>query len=107
MYIQVYENEVVRGGNQMSRSILIMVSDSAESVETARRTYQGSNDVTLHVYSSSQWREGLESPFFRQQLTQGVPSLAFGSGPVRNEEGKVLAFPTASAPEPQVFEGIR
>ncbi len=86
----------------MSRSIVIMVSDNADSVEATKKAYQGSTDITFQVYSSSQWREGLESPFFRQQLTQGVPALSLGLNPLHSEEGKVIAFPSQPQ-EAQVF----
>ena len=77
----------------MSRSILIMVSDNLEAIETAQKHYQGNTEVTLQIYTSSQWREGIESPFFRQQLSQGVPALASGSSPFKSEEGQLIAFP--------------
>ena len=80
----------------MSRTILIMVSDSSEAIENAKKQWEH-QDVNLQVYSPVQWREGLESAFFRQQLTAGVPALAFGSSPVNGETavpaGNVLPFP--------------
>ncbi|RYZ66410.1 MAG: hypothetical protein EOP09_12720 [Proteobacteria bacterium] len=83
----------------MSRTIMIMVSDNPEAIENAK-THWAHQDVTLQVYTPTQWREGMESPFFRQQLMAGVPALAFGSSPVNgdtssaNHTGNVLAFPT-------------
>lgn len=78
----------------MSRTIMIMVSDNAEAVENAKKQWEHS-DVTFQVYSPTQWREGMESPFFRQQLVAGVPALAFGSSSVSGETGgnNVLPFP--------------
>lgn len=78
----------------MSRTILIMVSDNAEAVDNAKKQWEHS-DVTFQVYSPTQWREGMESPFFRQQLMAGVPALAFGSSSVSGETGgnNVLPFP--------------
>jgi transcriptional regulator of acetoin/glycerol metabolism len=77
----------------MSRTILIMVSDNAEAIDNAKKQWEHS-DVTLQVYSPTQWREGMESPFFRQQLVAGVPALAFGSSSVSGETGgNVLPFP--------------
>lgn len=80
----------------MSRTILIMVSDSPEAIETAKKHWEH-QDVNFQVYSPGQWREGLDSAFFRQQLTAGVPALAFGSSPVNGETtvstGNVLPFP--------------
>lgn len=77
----------------MSRSILIMVSDNAETIENCKKQYQGSTDMTLQVYTSSQWREGLDSPFFRQQLHHGVPALVSGLSHLHPDESQVLAFP--------------
>lgn len=78
----------------MSRTILIMVSDNAEAIDTAKKQWEH-QDVTLQVYSPTQWREGMESPFFRQQLMAGVPALSFGSSSVSGETGggNVLPFP--------------
>lgn len=91
----------------MPRSIVIMISDSAETVDTVKRNCQGSGDITFQSYSPGQWREGLESPFFRQQLSQGVPALALGLNPLHSDDGKVIAFPTNNNgngnPEPSVF----
>lgn len=78
----------------MSRTILIMVSDNAEAIDNAKKQWEHS-DVTFQVYSPIQWREGMESPFFRQQLMAGVPALAFGSSSVSGENSgnNVLPFP--------------
>lgn len=77
----------------MSRTMIVMVSDNLETVEAAKKQWEG-QDVTVQVYSPTQWREGMESPFFRQQLVAGVPALAFGSSPVNGENtGNVLPFP--------------
>lgn len=80
----------------MSRTILIMVSDSPEAIENAKKHWEH-QDVTFQVYSPAQWREGLDSAFFRQQLTAGVPALAFGSSPLSGDSGggsgNVLPFP--------------
>jgi transcriptional regulator of acetoin/glycerol metabolism len=73
---------------------MIMVSDNAEAVENAKKQWEH-QEVTFQVYSPTQWREGMESPFFRQQLMAGVPALAFGSSSVSGETGggNVLPFP--------------
>ena len=78
----------------MSRTIMIMVSDNAEAVENAKKHWEH-QDVSFQVYTPTQWREGMESPFFRQQLMAGVPALAFGSSSVSGETGggNVLPFP--------------
>ena len=77
----------------MSRTIMIVVSENHETIENAKKYWEG-HDVTVQVYSPSQWREGLENNFFRQQLVAGVPALASGSSPVNYETGSnVLPFP--------------
>lgn len=84
----------------MSRTIVIMVSDNAEAVDTAKKQWERS-DVSFQVYTPTQWREGMDSPFFRQQLTAGVPALVFGSSSVSGETGgNVLQFPTPGANSP-------
>lgn len=77
----------------MSRTILIMVSDNHEAVENARKYWEG-QDCTLQVFSPNQWREGLDSAFFRQQLVQGVPALSSGLNPLAEGGGNVVPFPT-------------
>ncbi len=81
----------------MSRSIVIVVSDSQEQFDQMKKNYEG-QDVTVQCYTSSQWREGMDNAFFRQQLLNGVPSLATGTAPLNTEyTGNVVAFPTPSA----------
>lgn len=80
----------------MSRSIIIMVSDNQEVIEKARQQTQNLSEATFQVYAPHQWRDGLESPFFRQQLAQGVPALTGGLNAARSDEGQVLNFPTSS-----------
>ncbi len=81
----------------MSRTTMIVVSDNHETIENAKKWWEG-QDVTVQVYSPTQWREGLENNFFRQQLVAGVPALASGSSPVNFEPGgNVLPFPGPTA----------
>ncbi|HEY8271047.1 MAG TPA: helix-turn-helix domain-containing protein [Pseudobdellovibrionaceae bacterium] len=82
----------------MSRTMMIMVSDNVEAIENAKKQWEH-QDVTFQVYSPTQWREGMESSFFRQQLMAGVPALAFGSSSVSGEVGgaNILAFPAPSS----------
>lgn len=80
----------------MSRTVMIVVSDNQETVENAKK-YWENHDVTVHAYSSAQWREGLDNNFFRQQLAAGVPALVSGNSPVTTDAGgNVLQFPTAT-----------
>lgn len=79
----------------MSRTVMIVVSDNQETVENAKK-YWENHDVTIHAYSSAQWREGLDNNFFRQQLAAGIPALVSGNSPVSTDvSGNVLQFPSA------------
>lgn len=82
----------------MSRTVMIVVCDNQETIEQTKK-YWENHDVTVQAYSSSQWREGLDNAFFRQQLVAGVPALISGSSPVNHEAtgNNVLAFPTPTA----------
>lgn len=81
----------------MSRTMMIVVTDNQEQIENLKKSYEG-QDVAIQGYSSSQWREGMDNAFFRQQLLNGVPSLVTGSSPVNVEySGNVVAFPTPSS----------
>ena len=83
----------------MSRTVMIVVSDNQETIENAKK-YWETHDVTVQAYSSSQWRDGLDNAFFRQQLVAGVPSLSSGSSPINYQAGtptNVIQFPTPTA----------
>jgi len=78
----------------MSRSIVIMVSNNHDFVDNSKKHFEG-QDCTVQTFSPEQWRSGLESPFFRQQLIQGVPALAGGANSLNpTSPGQVLAFPS-------------
>lgn len=82
----------------MSRTVMIVVSDSQDTIENAKR-YWENHDVTVQAYSTAQWREGLDNAFFRQQLMAGVPALASGLSPLTTDQtggGNVIQFPTPS-----------
>jgi transcriptional regulator of acetoin/glycerol metabolism len=80
----------------MSGSIVILVTDNHDFVENARKHFEG-QDCALQAYSPEEWRNGVDSPFFRQQLVQGVPALAGGTSPVSTGySGTVLSFPPPS-----------
>ncbi len=80
----------------MARTVLIMVSENQAGVEDAKK-YWENRDVTIQVYSPTQWREGLDNAFFRQQLVQGVPALAPGhQTPGPQSTGNVLPFPPSA-----------
>lgn len=81
----------------MSKTVLIMVTDNQENVENAKK-YWEHTDVSFQVYSPTQWREGLDNNFFRQQLVQGVPALSTGHRSLGGYgTGNVLAFPQGSS----------
>lgn len=82
----------------MSRTVMIVVSDSQETIENTKK-YWENHDVTVQAYSSAQFREGLDNAFFRQQLVAGVPALASGTSPINYDMtgGNVIQFPTPSA----------
>ncbi len=83
----------------MSKSLLIMVTESAEYGETLKRQWSSSG-VQVMVYTPGQWREGLDNPFFKQQLLSGIPALAGGHAPVLTVDpttaGNVLQFPNGA-----------
>ncbi|MFP5519874.1 MAG: helix-turn-helix domain-containing protein [Bdellovibrionia bacterium] len=80
----------------MARTFLILVSDNHEHIESTKKYWEG-QEVTVQVYSPTQWREGMNNAFFRQQLVVGVPSLVTGSAPLNHEyTNNVVQFPTAA-----------
>lgn len=82
----------------MARTFLILVSDNQEHVESTKKFWEG-QEVTVQVYSPTQWREGMDNAFFRQQLVAGVPALVSGSAPLNNEyTNNVVPFPSMSQP---------
>lgn len=88
---------------KMSRTVIIMVSDNHESIENAKK-YWEQTDVQVQVYSPEQWKDGLESPLFRQHLSQAYPTLAAGlnSSPSYSGSTNVLPFPSASGADSRV-----
>lgn len=86
----------------MSHTILIIVCDNHEQIETAKK-YWENHDVTFQVYAPTQWRDGLESSFFRQQLMQGMPALVSGSSPLNHDaQNNILPFTVGAQPEGRV-----
>lgn len=62
----------------MSKPMVIVVSENPEHLDSTKKHFEG-KEVTVHGYSPFQWREGLETPYFRQHLVNGIPSLVGGS----------------------------
>lgn len=61
----------------MAKPTMYLISDDNEVIEKAKKFWEGTA-VSLAVYSPNQWREGLESSFFRSQIGGGLPSLVSG-----------------------------
>lgn len=95
----------------MSRTVMIVVSDSQETIENTKK-YWENHDVTVQAYSSAQFREGLDNAFFRQQLCAGVPALASGTSPINTDAshtGNVVPLfgtPSTSASNVQKMEEL-
>ena len=51
----------------MARSFVYIVSENPEVMEKVKKSCEGV-DVSFYTYNGSQWREGMENPFFRSQL---------------------------------------
>lgn len=77
----------------MARSFVYIVSENPEVVDKVKKSTEG-QDVSHFTYSGQQWREGLEDPFFRSQLVNGVPALSTGTSPLTGETvNNVVTFP--------------
>lgn len=80
----------------MARSFVYIVSENPEVVEKLKKSTEG-HDVSHFTYSGQQWREGLENPFFRSQLVNGVPALSTGMSPLTTDSvNNVVTFPGAT-----------
>ena len=80
----------------MARSFVYIVSENPEVVEKVKKSCEG-QEVSFYTYAGQQWREGLDNPFFRSQLVNGVPALSTGTNPLTMGESagsNVVAFPT-------------
>lgn len=80
----------------MARSFVYIVSENPEVVDKVKKSTEG-QDVSHFTYSGQQWREGLENPFFRSQLVNGVPALSTGTSPLTTDSpNNVVTFPGAT-----------
>jgi DNA-binding NtrC family response regulator len=80
----------------MARSFVYIVSENPEVVEKVKKSTEG-QEVSFYTYSGQQWRDGLDNPFFRTQLVNGIPALSTGTNPLTTEStNNVVAFPTPS-----------
>ena len=92
----------------MARSFVYIVSENPEMVEKVKQSCEG-QDVNFFTYSGTQWKEGMENPFFRSQLVNGVPSLSTGNQPVNYNippTNNVVSFPFQSAEKVQKMEDM-
>ena len=83
----------------MARSFVYIVGDNPEVVEKVKKSCEG-QDVSFYSYNGQQWRDGLENPFFRTQLVNGIPALSTGTNPLSvdttTHTNNVVAFPTTN-----------
>lgn len=79
----------------MQKTTVYVVGDDVEVTEQTKAALSALG-VSVQTYGAKQWQDGLESPYFRQQLVTGVPSLASGALPIE-ARSNVLPFPTPSA----------
>lgn len=91
----------------MARSFVYIVSDNPEMVEKLKQSCAG-EDVNFFNYSGAQWKEGMENPFFRSQLVNGVPSLSTGNQPVQHTQpaNNVVSFPFQASEKVQKMEDM-
>lgn len=79
----------------MARSFVYIVSENPEVIEKVKKSCEG-QEVSFYTYVGQQWREGLENPFFRSQLVNGVPALSTGKNPLATNTtmDNVVNFPS-------------
>ena len=77
----------------MARSFVYIVSENPDVIEKVKKSTEG-QEVSYFTYAGQQWREGLDNPFFRSQLVNGVPALSTGTSPLTTENlNNVVSFP--------------
>ncbi len=77
----------------MARSFVYIVSENPEVIEKIKKSTEG-QEVSYFTYAGQQWREGLDNPFFRSQLVNGVPALSTGTNPLTTDNmNNVVSFP--------------
>ena len=92
----------------MARSFVYIVSENPEVIEKLKKSHEA-EDVSFYTYSGHQWREGLDNPFFRSQLVNGVPALSTGLNPLTAESshmGNVVSFPNSSENKVQKMDDL-
>ena len=91
----------------MARSFVYIVSESPEVIEKIKKS-NAAEDVSFYTYSGHQWREGLDNPFFRSQLVNGVPALSTGLNPLTAESmgANVVSFPMPAESKVQKMDEL-
>lgn len=93
----------------MARSFVYIVGENPEMVEKIKKACEG-QEVGFYSYSGQQWRDGLDNPFFRTQLVNGIPALSTGTNPLTttetNHTNNVVAFPTNTEGRVQKMEDL-
>ena len=91
----------------MARSFVYIVSENPEVIEKIKKSNEA-EDVSFYTYSGHQWREGLDNPFFRSQLVNGVPALSTGLNPLKAEPSmsNVVSFPSGGDHKVQKMDEI-
>ncbi len=91
----------------MARSFVYIVSENPEVIEKIKKSNEG-EDVSFYTYAGQQWREGLDNPFFRSQLVNGVPALASGLSPLTAEPmgHNVVSFPVPNEHKVQKMDEL-
>ncbi len=93
----------------MARSFVYIVSENPEVIEKIKKS-QETDDVSFYTYSGNQWREGLDNPFFRSQLVNGVPALSSGLNPLTAEPSSnmsnVVSFPVSAENKVQKMDDL-
>lgn len=100
----------IEGGRSMARSFVYIISEDPEVMEKVKKSAEG-QDVSFFTYSGPQWREGMENPFFRSQLINGVPSLNGGTNAnpqahAVEHTNNVVNFPTPQPEKVQKMEEV-
>jgi len=93
----------------VARSFVYIVSENPEIIEKIKKANEG-EDVACYTYSGHQWREGLDNPFFRSQLVNGVPALSTGTSPLTASHdpgvSNVVSFPGQTENKVQKMEDL-
>jgi DNA-binding NtrC family response regulator len=76
----------------MARSFVYIVSEDPEVMEKVKNSAEG-HDVSFFTYAAPEWRAGMENPFFRAQIVNGMPPLSSGVQPSSEHSNNIVSFP--------------